>query len=284
MLLEFQQIKYKEHILFERGKIKPPFGYEAVLEERACFFYVVKGNYETLDPFGSIRLGSKEALLKRCGNHLSRYPRTTQNTDWLGIVVYFYPEIIKEVFKNEIPSFFEENQPAKPPIQVFSVDLVDGFMQNLSVYFDNPELMDEELAAVKLKELILLLLKKEDQSSVRKFFSEIFYPGKLDFLSTVENNVCSAISVKELAFLCNMSVSNFKRQFQKHFNDSPARYLKTRKLEKASQLLKISDSRINEIAYGCGFQDVTTFSSSFHQYFGQSPSQYRQEQIQRRAY
>lgn len=276
MVTEFKDIKYKGFTLFERARIKPPYGYGATLEERACFFYVVEGDYLTTDSFGSIRLGPKEALIKRCGNHLSRYQLSTENSEWLGIVVYFYPEVIKDIFKNEIPSFIKEKNPAQPPLRFTSINLLDSFMQNLSIYFDHPELMDEDLAVVKLKELILLLIKKDDEPSVRKFFSEIFYPGRLDFLTTVENNICSAISVKELAFLCNMSVSTFKRQFQKSFNESPARYLKTRKLEKASLLLKTSENRINEIAYNCGFQDVTTFSSSFYQYFGQSPSQFRQ--------
>ncbi len=60
--------------------------------------------------------------------------------------------------------------------------------------------------------------------------------------------------------LANLSLSSFKREFRRVFNDSPARYLKHKKLERARQLLEKTYRRIKEIAFECGFEDFPHFA------------------------
>ncbi|WP_250347248.1 helix-turn-helix domain-containing protein [Flavobacterium anhuiense] len=74
-----------------------------------------------------------------------------------------------------------------------------------------------------------------------------------------------------------MSVSSFKREFAKIYHDTPANYIKMKKLEKAAELLQVSDQRITEIAFDCGFNDLANFTKSFTSKYHVSPTNYRQK-------
>ena len=64
-------------------------------------------------------------------------------------------------------------------------------------------------------------------------------------------------------------------EFKKLYNDSPAHYIRVRKLEKAKSLLKASEESISNIAYDCGFSDISHFSKVFKSEYGVAPSEAR---------
>jgi transcriptional regulator GlxA family with amidase domain len=63
------------------------------------------------------------------------------------------------------------------------------------------------------------------------------------------------------------------------YNDSPASYIKNRRLEKAAELLLVSNERISDIAFDCGFNDVANFTKSFSEKYHATPTNYRLNQI-----
>ncbi|MDQ0641228.1 AraC-like DNA-binding protein [Pedobacter sp. W3I1] len=73
-----------------------------------------------------------------------------------------------------------------------------------------------------------------------------------------------------------MSLSSFKREFARHYNDTPANYIKTKRLEKAAELLLISDERIKDIAFNCGYNDLANFTKSFRERYSCTPSDFRE--------
>jgi len=145
-------------------------------------------------------------------------------------------------------------------------------------YFENPQLVDEELIKIKVKELILLLVKTEKAESVMQLISGLFSPREYSFREIIESNLYTNVSLEELAQLTNLSLSSFKRVFNKTFGDSPAHYLKTKKIERAVKLLEVSAKRISDIAYDCGFGSLAHFTKSFTDLYKQSPTKYRMDQ------
>jgi transcriptional regulator GlxA family with amidase domain len=85
----------------------------------------------------------------------------------------------------------------------------------------------------------------------------------------------SDLSIEDLATLSNLSVSTFNRTFQTLFNDTPANYIKAKRLERARELLTISTLTASEIAFQTCFKDIAHFSRSFKAAFHCSPSAYR---------
>ena len=122
----------------------------------------------------------------------------------------------------------------------------------------------------------MLLLARTDQvEAIRSLVASLFNPIEIDFKAMIEANVFNNLSVDELAHLAKLSVSTFKREFAKHFDCPPAKYIRKRKLEKAAQLLKFTQKRVSDIAYDCGFADLAHFSKTFLKEYGISPSDFR---------
>lgn len=271
-------IEFKGMPLFQKARFKSNDLMQGEIKDFACFFYMTEGTLTSFDARGMHQIKSKEALLKNCGNYIQRYNADDDSDTCEAIAVYLYPELLKEIYKSEVPSFLAAPHLIPPPKKLIGNKLIEQYMNNLSIYFEDPDTLDEELGILKLKELMMILLKSENHSDVRKLLSEIFAPVNVAFQEAIERNLFNDLSLEQLAFVCNMSLSTFKREFNKSFGSTPAKYIKNRRLEHAASLLVCSDYPINTIAFDSGFQDVTTFTASFTKKFAISPSKYRLSQ------
>lgn len=269
-------IKYKDKPLFQRAEFSLPTRYTSSLQEYSCFFYINKGSYQTIEANGIFKVGEKEALLKKCGNYISYFPSSEEHIYAEAIAVYFHKDIIKSIYSNEIVDFFNATKQRPTPKKVAN-ELIEKYINNLIVYLDNPSLIDDELAELKFKELILILMKSQHSDSVQAFFKDLFNTQELEFKTIIENNIFNDISIEELAFICHQSLSSFKRLFKANYLETPARYIKKRRLEHAARLITTTPENISNIAYDCGFNDPTTFSAIFSDHFGVSPSVYRNQ-------
>lgn len=277
-MVDSKIIEFKGMPLFQRAKFKPPFIMQGEIRDFACFFYMVEGNLISYDARGVHTISDKEAIMKNCGNYIQEYISAEGRDECEAIAVYLYPELLKEIYKDEVPSFLKEDK-VPVPKKLIANKLVEQYMTNLSIYFENPESLDEELGILKLKELMMILLKSENHQNIRKLLSEIFTPVNVKFKQAIESNLYNNLSLEQLAFICSMSLSSFKREFKKTFDETPAKYIKNKRLEHAASLLLCDEGSITDIAFNSGFQDITTFSSNFQDKFGISPSKYRLNQI-----
>ena len=78
-------------------------------------------------------------------------------------------------------------------------------------------------------------------------------------------------TLEELAFLCGMSLSVFKRKFKAHFATTPGKWLRSRRLEHARSLLSNSSMSVAEICYDSGFESPSSFIRLYKHHFGVTP-------------
>ena len=74
---------------------------------------------------------------------------------------------------------------------------------------------------------------------------------------------------------CGISRRRFNELFKKQFDVTPNRYVITRKIGYAKQLLFSSPLSVSEISEVCGFNDICYFSNVFKSETGYSPCKYR---------
>ncbi len=125
---------------------------------------------------------------------------------------------------------------------------------------------------------MLLLAQSQNASAVQMILSQLFSPTAYSFRQIIEANLFSQVTIEQLAEQSNLSISSFKREFTKLYNDTPAHYIRNKKLEKAAELLLLSDERVTDIAWECGFNDLATFTKNFSDKYHITPSGYRQQQ------
>ena len=75
----------------------------------------------------------------------------------------------------------------------------------------------------------------------------------------------------------SLSVTHFRRLFLKCAGQSPERYLRTIRIEKAAQLLRETHQSVALVAEAVGLEDISHFSKVFKKHYHLSPLNYRKE-------
>ena len=83
------------------------------------------------------------------------------------------------------------------------------------------------------------------------------------------------LTVADLAAAAMLSPAHFSREFRKAFGETPHQYLLTRRLQRASELLRLTDHGVADICMRVGLESVGSFTSSFRRVYGMTPTQYR---------
>jgi len=81
--------------------------------------------------------------------------------------------------------------------------------------------------------------------------------------------------VRRLARVSGVSEAHFARSFKQAFGLPPHRYLLTRRIERATALLRDTDLPITEIAFQTGWGSLGTFGRTFRDVTGESPGAVR---------
>lgn len=81
--------------------------------------------------------------------------------------------------------------------------------------------------------------------------------------------------VQRLARVSSVSAAHFARSFKQAFGMPPHRYLLTRRIEKATALLRETDLPITDIAFRTGWNSLGTFGRTFRDITGKSPGEIR---------
>jgi transcriptional regulator GlxA family with amidase domain len=81
--------------------------------------------------------------------------------------------------------------------------------------------------------------------------------------------------VDRLARVSGISTAHFARSFKDAFGVPPHRYLLTRRIERATALLRETDQPITDIVFSTGWDSLGTFGRIFRDIIGTSPSDFR---------
>ncbi|MGA9279588.1 helix-turn-helix domain-containing protein [Ilumatobacter sp.] len=91
----------------------------------------------------------------------------------------------------------------------------------------------------------------------------------------MDRNYRDRLSVPALAERAAMSPAHFSRRFRTVYGETPYAYLMTRRIERAMMLLR-HGATVTDACFAVGCASLGSFSSSFSDIVGESPSQYRQ--------
>ncbi|WP_251067382.1 helix-turn-helix transcriptional regulator [Streptomyces sp. ISL-36] len=91
----------------------------------------------------------------------------------------------------------------------------------------------------------------------------------------IDREYAQPLNVEALARGANMSAGHLSRQFRLAYGESPYAYLMTRRIERATALLRRGDLSVTEVCFTVGCSSLGTFSTRFTELVGMPPSAYR---------
>jgi len=225
----------------------------------------------------SITIDNEKFLLLFPGNYLMTEKITSSDGRFQSVLIFFTPEALNVFFSKYADIIIETRNIPLEQVQVFTKDLfLKNFIHSLLLMSGNGKEIPATLQQVKLEELLLYLCyhypEKMQQLKIRANISI----AEIEIKKLAESNIGSNITLEELAFLCNMSLSTFKRKFIKLYGIAPSMWFLQRRMELATALLRTGKEKPSEIYYKVGYESHSSFTHSFKQVFGLTPTEYRQ--------
>jgi AraC-like DNA-binding protein len=187
------------------------------------------------------------------------------------MLLFFSNEMIHNFIRKMEFNEFELIEPKS--VYVFDYDeFIQRFVHSLADISKLSGDIKFKLLEVKFEEIMLYL--------TGKYGAEFLYSLTVNsdnatqkFIQIIENSHLSKLTLKELSFLCNMSVSTFKREFEKHYAESPIKWFQNKRLEFAHYLLQQEQKNPSEIYFEVGYENLSSFTQAYKLKYGVTPKQ-----------
>ena len=94
-------------------------------------------------------------------------------------------------------------------------------------------------------------------------------------LDYVRVEYANPIKVEDLANVCHMSETHFRRVFEAYMNMSPMDYINLVRVQRACDIMKKTDDSMDIVAQKSGFTTTSTFNRNFKKFLNTSPYQWK---------
>jgi len=127
-----------------------------------------------------------------------------------------------------------------------------------------------------LSAVFLIMLNRIITECFMSEYGKVNYRHKIyPTIAYIEENYMNRIKTQELAEMCFMSETNFRRTFKSILGVSPQNYLSRVRMKKACEMMLNTDKSITEIAMDAGFGDSISLDRHFKRMFGVTPYKWR---------
>ena len=245
--------------------------------ERGTFFLEQHLLYVVLE--GSVRLtngwqewivGKNQMLLLRRAQSIGYEKTGAEETGVFESLLFgINDDILKDFLTSQQVHISYSTEELHPQVSSMSSQLV-AYCHSLTPYFVNPSQVNPALLRLKVMELLFNVI--DCSKNIFRQILQLRSPVRADIHRVVEEHYTSPLSLKELAYLSGRSISSFKRDFQSIYGESPAKWIREKRLSKAYQMLQSSQMSVSDVAYSLGFENTSHFSRIFKQRYGTSPS------------
>lgn len=230
------------------------------------FLQVGKKYVHFADSF--IEVNKSQSLLIKKGNCLWTELLETENIYFCKLL--FFSEHKLREFLVKHSTFIPRQNKEIPYFVIENDDYISAFLSTVTTIHKGASSFMNSMLSIKFEEIMLYLICKygtKFESYLHSLISEEISP----FKGIIESNVYSNLKLEEIAFLCNMSLSTFKRHFTSNYDESPGKWFQQKRLNKAKELLEKGDLKPSEVYYNLGYNNLSNFSTAFKNEFGFSP-------------
>lgn len=218
---------------------------------------------------------NKGLIVKKCA-FIQELPSVSKG--WDVLIFYLKDDYLRSLFEEFRPhlSLLDLPEPNKVMIECFSINehIKNSYKSFIPYIIDNKTLPDNVFEN-KFKELIFNILSHPENKHILAYILRTVERFQTPIWEVMEANYMYDLKIQDFANIANRSLSTFKRDFKKHYQTSPGKWLTDRRLRRAESMLQSRNKSISEVAFDCGFKNLSHFSRVFKEKFGISPSDFQ---------
>jgi AraC-like DNA-binding protein len=246
---------------------------QQILLNKNTFSFLQEGTKEVFFDNSTYAIDNSQFLLMKSGNCLMTEKLSSDSKYYRSILFFFSNEDVM----NFVRKFRLETSNSKTLYSTYSFNydlFIKRFVDSLLDISKLSKSIQENILNSKFEEIMLYLI---DLKGLDFLYSLIDNNDNQNqkFIQTIESNRLNKLTIKELSFLSNMSVSSFKREFEKNFHSSPSKWFQDKRLEHSAYLLKNSPKRPSDIFEEIGYENLSNFIQAFKIKFGVTPKKYQ---------
>jgi AraC-like DNA-binding protein len=200
---------------------------------------------------------------------------TSADELYSSFIVFFPESLVADFFVKHVIDIKNRIEDVPPYILFANTVYLNEYLKGVRALVDDGHSLSYPLALHKLEELLLIIYELYPTQ-----LTALFAPDKTDadlsLQKLIENNLFNNLTLDELAFLANRSLSSFKRDFERTYGLSPQKYIRDRKLEAACAELK-KGRKASELYDTYGYENLSNFNTAFKKRFGVTPASYGQQ-------
>lgn len=231
------------------------------------------GTKEVIGDDKTVQIGNEHFLIIKSGNCLMTEKVSDSFKVYHSILFFFSDEEILHFLEKY--NQFSSNLKNHKSFYIFEYDnFVQNFVDSLEQILKLPKKIQTNILKNKFEELMLYLIHQDNADFLYSLVQNI--DDKISRLNYIaENNKHNKLSLDELAFLCNMSVSTFKREFFKLYQKTPMKWFNEQRLNHVAFILKTKRNRPIELYEDAGYENFSNFVQAFKRQFGMTPKEYQ---------
>jgi len=243
---------------------------------------VVSGEKTMLFADRSLSIKDDEFHFLSAGNCLASV-QLSEKKVFRSFLIFYDTQLLTDFYvkyNSRISQINEKQQIERTPYVSFKKDdFVLNYIKSLQLLVTSTNEVTTEMKMLKFEELLLHLLETNPQKllSFQSMRSRDF--DDVEIRKAVETNIANNLTLEELAFLCNMSLSTFKRRFMEIYGSSPNKWILQKRMQRAKELLLHYNQKPGEVYYQVGYENHSSFSQSFKKIYGMTPREFQLQRV-----
>lgn len=236
--------------------------------------FVIDGMYQ-------IKLGGQQLMVE--ANEMVLLPKyhyieivkngnPDNNYNFDSLMFFLKDDLVLEFLKMEKIGLYKNQERAPISVYPFKERMLK-YLESIKPYFREVEEINPNLFRMKMMELLYDLVSVDKKLLLQ--LVQLKNTTTNDLTIVMQQNYLNPMKLSELAYLSGRSLSSFRRDFEKIYAISPAKWIQEKRMEKAKELLNSTDMSISEVCYHIGYENVSHFSKLYKESWGLSPSKNR---------
>ncbi len=241
------------------------------------FSFLREGTKQIITNTESTTINNDEFLIIKSGKCLMTETISADHQVYHSVLLFFTDEMLLEFLEKNKTEVRTSGNPTSFLVSSYD-DYIKHFVQSLERINQMNKGLRERLLKLKFEEIMSYLMEKEGEAFLTAIL-ERHDSQTVRFKYVIENNKLNKMSLQDLSFLCNMSLSTFKRTFKKHYEITPIKWFQDQRLEHAAFLLKTQKKRPIELFEEAGFETLSNFIQAFKKKYSITPKQFQLEEL-----